>query len=532
MATLRTVDRSLEQRLLIAEIVSTDFIAKTPFISNYHFGGGGASTLHTWCRDFYAEYNAAPGRHIMDIYLENFPDEDPDNEDQQYMSILLTSLNGEWEKRKEELVVDYLVKNAVKFCNLKNAELRKEDLIVAIEARNDEEVERVFNSYQPISLLTTETGEDPFNDPQGWEDAFDKDQQELLFELPGVWGEFMGEQLYRESLIGILAPEKTCKSFMVMECGNRALRAGRNVALFEAGDMTKSQRYHRQAQNFTGLPRKRKLPGHDFEEFIEVEWPLDFQGYTEKRKLPNLTKELALEAIKKQAKIRAKRGGKLRQAYYTTSSLTFVEIERKLGEWKANDPDFIPDVILIDYPDIMAPENPKKEVRHQEGDKWKIARHLSQKYHACVIMCTQADADSYGKEYLSLKNFSETKNKYGQVTAFIGLNRTTEDESLHQIRINYVLPPREGAKHPPIKILQCLACAQPYLKSDWVRKKGSKLGEDDNCGGEDNSKLQLTKVRLKAGGMTKAAIAKEVGLSAQRVGQIEKKMIAEGELED
>ncbi len=283
----------------------------------------------------------------------------------------------------------------------------------------------------------------------------------------------------KNRVIGILAPEKIGKSFSLMELGHRALRDGCSVALFEAGDMTKSQRYYRIAQYYARLPRKRKLPGKDFEEFIEVQWPTSFEPGTEERKrLPNLTKELADEALEKQKRRIEKSGAKLRQAYYTTSTLTFSEVERKLGEWHKKD-GFLPDVILIDYPDIMQAENPRAEVRHQENMKWKMARHLSQKYHCCVIMCTQADADSYGKEYLQLKNFSETKTKYAHVTAFIGLNKTEEDEEKHQIRLNYLMPPREGSKHPPIKILQCLECCQPYLASEWVKKKGTTVKEGE-----------------------------------------------------
>ena len=468
---LRQFDGTQECKILTYLIVSKEFLEATPFIKGHHFANSYGQKLYRWCRDFFRQYNDAPSSHILDIYVDNYPDDDPDDPEQDYIKKQLTKLSGEWEKRKE-FNLQFAVENALDFANKKELELLEENLKLAREANNREEALRLINNFKPITIEGGDkTGEDPFNDLVGWEEAFNNDNQEVLFELPGVFGEFLGEQLYRESLIGILAKEKAGKSYLLSDIGYQALRYGRSVALFEAGDMTKSQRYYRIAQHYTHLPRKRKRPGKDFQEYIDVNYPMDFEGNTEVRRLHNLTKELALEAISKQAKLMERRfKSKLKQAYYTTSTLTFSEIERKLKEWEANE-GFIPDVILIDYPDIMLAENMKLDVRHQENQKWKSGRHLSQKYRACVIMVTQADAESYEKDWLALKNFSESKTKYAHVTAFIGLNKKAEDEQLNRVRLNYLMPPREGSKMPNIQILQCLECGVAYIDSRWMKNK-------------------------------------------------------------
>jgi hypothetical protein len=84
---------------------------------------------------------------------------------------------------------------------------------------------------------------------------------------------------------------------------------------------------------------------------------------------------------------------------------------------------FLPDILLIDYPDILLPEQ-NKEYRHQENEKWMLLRQISQEFNCCVVAATQADSKSYGKDNLSLQNFSEDKRKYSHVTHFFAINKT------------------------------------------------------------------------------------------------------------
>ncbi len=196
---LRQVDGTQGRRILTWQIVSKEFIEKTPFLKDYHLDGFGSKILYQWCRDFYEKYHDAPGSHIMDIFISQQLTLDDDSKD--YIEKLLTSLSGEWEKRRE-FNLDAAVDTTIQFVNRKEAELLQDPIKQAIENGRVDEVQRLTAEFKPVSKdQTAEIGEDPFNDPQGWEEAFASDQQQVLFELPGVWGEFMGEQLYRESLI-------------------------------------------------------------------------------------------------------------------------------------------------------------------------------------------------------------------------------------------------------------------------------------------------------------------------------------------
>ena len=183
----------------------------------------------------------------------------------------------------------------------------------------------------------------------------------------------------------------------------------------------------------------------------------------------NTGNPLTLGEAKKAAEkffVRNKRKFKL--STHPNKSLTVPEIGNILDLWERKD-DFVPDVIVVDYADILAPDT-SMEFRHQENDKWMLLRALSQKRHCLVITATQVDAGGYDKDRLTLKNFSEDKRKYAHVTAMYGLNqdRKGREKEIGILRINEIVI-REDAflSSNEVYVLQNLKRGQPCLSSFW-----------------------------------------------------------------
>ena len=101
----------------------------------------------------------------------------------------------------------------------------------------------------------------------------------------------------------------------------------------------------------------------------------------------------------------------------------------------------MPDVIIIDYADILAPEpnTGQLNIRDQINSTWKALRRLSQEKHCLVIAPTQADAASYNQTLLDLRNFSEDKRKLSHVTGMLGLNQTKEEKGRGIMRLNWIV---------------------------------------------------------------------------------------------
>ncbi|MBT9138972.1 MAG: hypothetical protein DDT31_01552 [Syntrophomonadaceae bacterium] len=127
--------------------------------------------------------------------------------------------------------------------------------------------------------------------------------------------------------------------------------------------------------------------------------------------------------------------------------------------------DFAPDVIVIDYADILASDY-KGEFRHQENEKWKALRRLSQSRKCLVITATQTDTDAYKKKSITLDNFSEDKRKYAHVTGMLTLNQTPEEKEAGTMRLNWLLL-RDGefGGNNEVTVAQALRIGQPMLFS-------------------------------------------------------------------
>jgi hypothetical protein len=140
---------------------------------------------------------------------------------------------------------------------------------------------------------------------------------------------------------------------------------------------------------------------------------------------------------------------------YPTGTLSVNEISLMLEKWRDKD-NFIPDVICIDYADIL--KRGGKDERESIRQNWADLRALSIEQNVLLISATQADAGSYGKFLLDMKNFSEDKRKFAFVTAMFGLNQTQKDKLQKVMRYNTVVV-REGSdvSSSYVTVLQSLA---------------------------------------------------------------------------
>jgi len=151
-------------------------------------------------------------------------------------------------------------------------------------------------------------------------------------------------------------------------------------------------------------------------------------------------------------------------------TLSVEKIESLLNEWEIS-MDFFPDIIVIDYADLLV-TNKKIDPRHQQNDIWSGLRKMSQTMRGgkqpLVITATLADAGSYKKGLLGLENFSEDKRKYAHVTAMFGMNQDPfgREEKIGILRLNDLVI-REGERdmNKVVHILQNLHRGLPFLGS-------------------------------------------------------------------
>jgi len=173
----------------------------------------------------------------------------------------------------------------------------------------------------------------------------------------------------------------------------------------------------------------------------------------------------ASEAKKALSKFFQKYKRSFKLSSHVSGTLSVKGIRGILSIWEQQD-GFVPDVVLVDYADLLTDET--TDFRHRQNEIWKGLRGLAQERHCLVVTVTQTDADSYGRDTLRLKNFSEDKRKYAHSTAFYGLNQDSKgkEKKLGLMRINELVI-REGDFSPnnQVYVMQSLQIGRPFLGS-------------------------------------------------------------------
>ncbi len=453
-----------------------------------------------WCLSYFELYERAPGIHIQDLFLKEVESEAFSEEEATMLSKVLKKAEGIASKGiQKDFVLDkakeYFQKKALETLTKK---IENTDVSSALKEVEDFRVPETVSTY----IL-------PFSKPELFKEAVNK-KTVPIFRVPGALGEMMNPYLTRNSFIGFLAPEKRGKTWWLFELAIRAFQCRNNVALFQVGDMSEDQGLRRIAHRLCGkpiyehqigpclvpiidcrdnqngsCPSVNRMNKHIITDEADDKLPweeapkrykpctyclhkgLKFPKETwfKEIQVKDILQDVDIEKAAKKMRSRSK-GKEFRLSTHPNSSVSIMDINKILKRWKRGG--WVPDVVIIDYADILAADPGYKELRHQENEKWKGMRRLSQIYDCCLITATQADAASYSEEDLALSNFSEDKRKYGHVTAMYAINQNQKDKSEKVQRIATLIL-REGEFNTmhQVKVLQCLTLGKPYVDSYW-----------------------------------------------------------------
>jgi len=133
-----------------------------------------------------------------------------------------------------------------------------------------------------------------------------------------------------------------------------------------------------------------------------------------------------------------------------------------------NERGIVPDVIIVDYADIMA-AGVKAEYRHQIDYIWKMLRALAQERNALVITASHSNKSTFNKD-MSQEDVSEDARKLNHVSCMIGLNQRNEDKALGIMRV-IALAQRHDAFNPgsEVVVLYDYNTGRPLIDSRWAK---------------------------------------------------------------
>lgn len=168
---------------------------------------------------------------------------------------------------------------------------------------------------------------------------------------------------------------------------------------------------------------------------------------------------------------------------FPTGMLTIQELEGYLGSLEAAG--VIPDILLVDYPDLMAVDS--KNLRTDLGRITTQLRGIAVKRNIAVAAVTQLGAEGAGKRVATEYDSAENKGKSHTADVFITYNQTDQERSLGMARL-YAAKVRGDRSAFSVLISQAYALGQFCM--DSVMMAGNywpKLDEVTNDGGQQDS---------------------------------------------
>ncbi len=425
-----------------------------------------ANIIAKWCVSFYRKYQDVPMNQIESLF-ESWASETSDKETISLVEKFLDSLSEEYEDLQTESNSDYITDMAGKYFN----RVKVERLIDTIQGDVDRgKVTEAINHTTSFNQIEMGVGEgiNILQDTEAIKEAF-KAKGKALIKYPKNLkdlGKFFKGALERDAFIAFMGPDKVGKSFWLIDIAYRAMLQRRKVAFFEAGDSSKDQIMRRLMTRTAGqplYPTEIKYPtciGRRGDGSIKI-----------KRKRKVFEEALSWRVAKKACEKVMKRKIRSKDSYFRlschpNSTLSVRSIQSIIQNWIREG--WVPDVIVIDYADILSMDHPGLEGRDKINETWKRLRSLSQIFHCLVVTGSQTDTGAYKTNIITKSNFSEDKRKLAHVTGMVGLNVTEKEKDRGITRLNWVvLRERAFSVGKCVYVAGCLDVANPAIRSTF-----------------------------------------------------------------
>lgn len=507
----RKPNNRIEKQIATATIISDEFLRRFQAIYQPQFlKTEFVRVVVGWCMEYFTAYGKAPMEDIEEIWHEK--SESLEEAQADLLGKFLDNLSDEYE-RVDKFNAGYVFDQAVAYLRTRSLRVLREQIDDCLSTGRAEDAEAAVEGYARVHNPSMDQSYDPFTDTELIRRAFEH-SEEQLFNVKGALGDMLGPQLKRQGFVAFQGPEKRGKSWVLMELAYQAITQKCNVAFFSTGDMTEEEITERIHVRLAKKSNRKRYCGEvrvpcadcmlnqdgacsrpkrtcdvDLEDSLPIDTeapdgyePCTFCRGRSKCYLPAVFYQTQYieepltwrEGVKRGRRFdRLRKKKHMRLKFFPNSTMTVGDMEQQLNQW-ATFEGFVPDVIVVDYADIMDKEPGEADFRQKENERWKKLRSLNQRWNVCFITATQADAKSYKASRQTMDNFSEDKRKYGHVTAFYALNQTEQEKARGLMRVG-TLALRADDFNPlkEVTLLTCLSKGQIHVDSLFIPNKQS-----------------------------------------------------------
>jgi len=506
----------MERKIITGFIMSKEYSSKieSKYRSEYLVDKD-SRLLAKMCLRYFRKYNQVPGSESFRTLFDNeiMKNIKIQEDRKEHLTEILHSIDEEYQKQKLP-AVDYLVDETFKYFKKISMDNLSMQIKESLQDNDHEDAEKLIKEYRFIER-DDELSYRPLDIEDKIKETIEQANRKPIIKMSSKLNKFIGNEIYRKALVCFMGPEKRGKTTLMLDIAAKAINQKKNVIFYQAGDMTKGElniklwTYLTKAvlneeqsetvyypvldciMNQNGSCKKSDRPKNKviFKNMTETEIQ-DLDSSTVYGKADKYTKHVPCTSCKnkkvfkgtvwykkqyiklysekemiKAIKKKRKKLGIFESKTYITGELTIRKIRNHLFDLQERKK-FRPDLVLIDYADILGYEGRGLSIREQQIEIWKDLRALSFEIDGAVITATQADAKSYDAKQIKKGNFSESKNKLAYGTSFFGLNQTEPEKEKGIMRINKIASRfNNSSEKKMIKVLQCPALSRAIISS-------------------------------------------------------------------
>lgn len=428
---VRSVSISDELQILKGCIVDRTTLRRVASLGDVaQFKNKYAQLVYGWCLDHLNSYDEAPGKESIESSFVKYCETKDASKVESHITKLLDRVDGV--EVNKELIADkigtYFSRNSLN-------ELR-ENIEDALLSGDVETAATAVSTWKRVEV-GKDASIDVLRDGESMREAFEN-KKEPLVTFSGGLGKFIGDDFCREGFISFMGPEKRGKTFAMMDVAWRAMQQKRKVAFIGLGDMSKPQymlRFAVRASKRPQFPGKYMVPKQV--SWDEEEKRANVDEWSAKTYETSLSWQEANQNMERIVKRQGVNSPLLKLSAYANSTMSVDNIEGVLDSWDRDG--WVPDVIVIDYADLLLPPRGASDERSANNMNWKQLRKISQERHCLIVTATQASAASYDSFVVTRSHFSEDKRKLAHVTGMIGLNQTEDEKDDNVMRWNWIV---------------------------------------------------------------------------------------------
>ena len=470
----RSIDKDPERDIIIGFIISDEFIKQVnPVCKPEYFTLYYSRTVYEWCIDYYNKYQKAPFKEISSIF-EHKKQYIRDQAQADTIQLFIEKLSEKFEKNTE-FNVQYQIDKAITYFKERALDLLSDKIKIAKMSGDLSQAEAAVSNFKRV-----EKGSG--NASSVWCDVEDavksirSDDRDILVKFPGALGEVI-RPLTSDDYIAFIGPPKRGKSFWLMELAVLGSLSRRNV-LFITLEMPQRQLKTRFFQRVTGQLVTRYS---EFEELKDVEIPyfdanFDITNKVFKRK--EKKEQMSVKSVvRKMRSIQSLvKMDNLRIIEAPSNSMTEDILNAHLDNLEHFD-DFIPDMIIVDYADIMAAKV-RQDHRNSINEKWEALRTVGQQRKCLMATVSHTNRATLSRDCRE-DDVVEDIRKLSHLTMCIAINQLQEDKENGVQRLS-VLEDRFYESNPlkQAVVTQCLDIGAVCLDSR-IRFKGGNYSSDE-----------------------------------------------------